>query len=549
MSRITTVQLQSQTPAPATDPFIPFYTVVRLATASIGFENYSNFITSIFAAVPPAPRSPLLADAANTAQADLIAEAGEHFCFEGTLAYDQIREATDLFLGSQASMIEDCCGSEDRRPQRGRMPANPYGFTDLDVDDINRRFAPDSITLETLRSLAARLSDPPAATAGNPRATVPPAGPPAGAPAGVPPDALTFFRQLVGNHTGMPIKDSKIGSGDWTGILRCRLRCPPLLELIWSYWQEQGMLVQGANTLTLRFQNRRPPGRDPLTRCDLSPLRPLNNILWGYVQAETDRLSVVRRAYEYDHHYGLRLQGRAVPTLAPADSRTQFIESFHRLLMEAYRYIRTSMDTTMNVDAFPVLNCLKELHLLLAEGAHNQFGDLPSTARAEMLIQQWIFARPEVRDFLGGRPGMPYPEPWMPNVETLRQMMGWADTTIRHYRDLAVFGEQLLLSVRYLPWSTQTDADLAAAWVTFWRPEIQQYLHSYRAVTSVDLSMEDVRVHNPAVLFAQPSDLIRRRRVASARAGALLSSNGGGNGSAAIGRRGIPAPAPVARLQ
>ena len=35
----------------------------------------------------------------------------------------------------------------------------------------------------------------------------------------------------------------------------------------------------------------------------------------------------------------------------------------------------------MIADGFPVLNALRETHLILAEGAHNQFGDLPSAAR------------------------------------------------------------------------------------------------------------------------------------------------------------------------
>jgi hypothetical protein len=339
-----------------------------------------------------------------------------------------------------------------------------------------------------------------------------------GAPAGSEADALdqvlTFMQQLRENQEGVPLKDCTLGSGNCTGVLLCKLRCPPLLELIWSYWMEQGMLVQGLNALTLRYQNRRPIGRDPLTRCDISPLRPLNNIFWGYVQRENDRLSVVRRAYEYDHHYGLRLDGAAIPRLAPADSRSQFIEAFHRLLGEANRYYRTSMDTTMNADGFPLLNALRELHLVLAEGAHNQFGDLPTTARAEMLIQQWVLARPEVRDFLGGRPGVPYPERWMPHLETLRHMMGWNDTTIRHYRDLATYGERLLLSVRYLPWSTITDGDVAKSWATFWRAEVQAYLHSYRSVTGVDLGIDDIRLVQSGVHLLQPSDLIRRRRAA-----------------------------------
>ena len=41
------------------------------------------------------------------------------------------------------------------------------------------------------------------------------------------------------------------------GILRDRLQSPCLLELIWSYWQEEGMLVQTMNAITRRFQNMR----------------------------------------------------------------------------------------------------------------------------------------------------------------------------------------------------------------------------------------------------------------------------------------------------
>ena len=54
----------------------------------------------------------------------------------------------------------------------------------------------------------------------------------------------------------------------------------------------------------------------------------------------------------------------------------------------------------MIADAFPVLNALREVHLLLAEGANNQYRDLPWTARGEMLMQQWLLARPEFREFL-----------------------------------------------------------------------------------------------------------------------------------------------------
>ena len=48
-------------------------------------------------------------------------------------------------------------------------------------------------------------------------------------------------------------------TGQCYGLLRHRLTCPCLLELIWCYWQEEGMLVQTMNALTRRFQNMRSP--------------------------------------------------------------------------------------------------------------------------------------------------------------------------------------------------------------------------------------------------------------------------------------------------
>ena len=100
------------------------------------------------------------------------------------------------------------------------------------------------------------------------------------------------------------------------GILRDKLTNPCLLELIWSYWHEEGMLVQTLNAIAVRFQNRRGPlGPDPLAPLEIDPLRPLNNLLWGYIQDEQHRLTVLRRAYEYDHHYGITLVGKAVPAI------------------------------------------------------------------------------------------------------------------------------------------------------------------------------------------------------------------------------------------
>lgn len=293
------------------------------------------------------------------------------------------------------------------------------------------------------------------------------------------------------------------------GVLSGRVDSPCLLELIWSYWHEEGMLVQSINAIARRFQNIRAPGeRDPLAHLEIDPLRPLNNILWGYLQDEQNRLTVKRRAYEYDHHYGLSLYGKAVPTLRTADSRSKFLEGFHNLLHVCSQFYKDHNDTTVIPDGFPLLNALKEVHLLLAQGAHNQFGDLPWTARAEMLVQEWILARPEIRDFLQSRAMVPYKEAWMPQVDTMKTLQGWSDVTVTHFRDLGTYGEQILLSIRYGDWIDVNDEDSAKNWAIYFRPEIQSYLHAYRAVTGVDLTNPDT------VDFTPPSVLLKKRMAA-----------------------------------
>jgi hypothetical protein len=298
------------------------------------------------------------------------------------------------------------------------------------------------------------------------------------------------------------------------GILRSNLTAPLAMELIWSYWHEEGMLAQTLNAVLARFQNRRltPDGRpDPLTRFDIDPLRPLGNIFWGWMEDEVHRLTVRRRHFEYEHQYGLKLHGKAIPAdIRPVDRRSKFIEAFHNLLFLTHVFFKEDDDTTVIADGFPVLNALRETHLLLAEGAHNQFGDLPSTARAEMLVMEWLLARPEMRDFLGGRTMVPYEEAWMDRVDTMKSMQGWTDISITHFRDMGVFGEQILLSIRYGNWSVENDPQAAANWARYWRPEIQRYVHAYRAATGVDLT-EETDATIPAIL-------LRRRLVAQQQA-------------------------------
>jgi len=296
------------------------------------------------------------------------------------------------------------------------------------------------------------------------------------------------------------------------GVLNSRVSRPCLLELIWSYWHEEGMLVQTLNAISLRFQNRTTAlGPDPLVHMEIDPLRGLNNLLWGYIQDEHNRLTVVRRAHEYDHHYGMTLVGRAVPRLQSVDSRSKFVEAYHNLIHQTALFFKQDDDTTVVADGFPVLNALKEVHLLLAEGAHNQFGDLPWTSRAEMLMQQWLLARPEMRDFLQSRAMVPYKEPWMAQVDTMKRLQGWTDVSVTHFHDLAVFGEQILLSIRYGDWIDVTDAESAKNWARYWRQEIQGYIHAYRTVTGMDLSPQSAGVQLSADRYLPPSVHLRRR--------------------------------------
>lgn len=296
------------------------------------------------------------------------------------------------------------------------------------------------------------------------------------------------------------------------GILQQKLGLPVFVELIWSYWHEEGMLIQTMNYISRRFQNIRAPGeRDPLANLEIDPLRPLNNLLWGYVQDEQHRLSILRRAAEYAHEYGFTLHGKAVAGLRTADRRSKFLESFHNLLHQCTQFFRQDDDTTVVADGFPVLNSVKETHYLLAHGAHNQFGDMPSTSRQEMLMQMWLLARPEMREFLGGRVMVPYPEPWMDRVDAMKALHGWTDTSVVHFHDLAVFGERLLLSIRYGGWSVVSDAQQAANWARYWRPDIQSYIHAYRAVTGVDLTADITDPRRLAERYVAPSEHLRNR--------------------------------------
>jgi hypothetical protein len=447
LSRGDTLKVALQRSSAARTRDQALWSLIRSCTNAISSSNYADFIDSVLC---PDERNAVASRSVLVTRLGRAARDLPMFTY-GVGAYELLKTATQIFL------LLNCGGCDAE-------------IKDLDVDEESARFG----ETVTITELSQRLKD--YLTSGH----------------------LPYIDRVLANA----FRGQKEITGLLCyGVLSSRVQVPCLLELIWSYWHEEGMMVQAINAVTRRFQNVRASGdRDPLAHLEIDPLRPLNNILWGYLQDEMNLLTVRRRAYEYDHHYGLMIYGKAVPTPRTADSRSKFLEALHNLLHRCSVFYKEDNDTTVIADGFPLLNALKEVHLLLAQGAHNQFGDLPWTARAEMLIQQWLLARPEMRDFLQSRHMVPYKEPWMAQVDTMKSLQGWSDVTVTHFRDLAVYGEQILLSVRYGDWIGINDEDAAKNWARYWRPEIQGYLHAYRAATGVDLTNPDTVDHTmPAV--------------------------------------------------
>ena len=283
-----------------------------------------------------------------------------------------------------------------------------------------------------------------------------------------------------------------------------------LIELIWSYWHEEGMVNQTMLALAKRFQNIKSGYKDPLLNFVLDPLRPLNNILWGYIQDAQHRLTPTRRNYEYASEYDMVVMSTMKPGFNPADRRSKFLKSFHRLIYEATEYFIQADNTIIKPDGFKLLNALQDTHRILSEGAHNQFGDLPTVARIEMLIEQWILSRSEVREFLGGRTMVPNEEPWMDRVDSMKALQGWDNTSITFYRDLAVYGEKIILGIRYGNWTAVTRRDNATNWADAFRDAIQRYIHSYYTVTGIDLAAQNVNI-NSAEKYTLPGMLIQQR--------------------------------------
>lgn len=450
------------------------WVAIRNRTKASDFKRYDNFLKKLFSdekfntlTKPDITRKVL-----STINPSFAASIDTNFSIQGPYAYDVLKLATQVFLTLQCGVV---INKDDE-------------IFDQSLEQIrlgDPSASRDSLTNRLQHYL--RLDNP---------------------------AVLPYLDRIVDTMLRLDSSANKEVLPYYHGILKHRMTAPSMLELIWSYWHEEGMLVQTMNAVAFRFQNMRSSAQDPLGELEIDPLRPLNNLLWGFIQDEHNRLTVPRRAYEYDHHYGLKMLGKAVPSMMSADSRSKFIEAFHNLLYRTAIFYKEDAETTVIADAFPLLNALREVHLLLAEGAHNQFGDLPWTARAEMLMMQWLLARPEMREFLRGRHMVPYQEDWMGAVDCMKKLQGWTDTTVTHFHELAVTGERIVLSVRYGDWSNIDNIeDMAKNWARYWKADIQRYIHGYMSVTGVDLMAEVTNTREASQRSLQPSTLLKNRLI------------------------------------
>ena len=276
---------------------LPLWLVIRRSTDAIAFRNYRKFIDLVLCNVVDGLEGKLN-DMFGARAGDIRTMLKErlrdrNLPFTDVEAYRLLKVATEAFL-----MVN--CG----------VALQQYPFEQADLDDLIARVSGDSsFDLDRLGRIWEKyLLEVNGSTY----------------------ETLPYLEMVMRKFPDVALKNSVFSAMTGTGaapercygILLQKLTSPCLLELIWSYWHEEGMLVQTLNAISVRFQNRRGRGvnGDPLANMEIDPLRPLNNLLWGYIQDEQHRLSVVRRAYEYDHHYGLRAAG---PGGAGAAARRQ----------------------------------------------------------------------------------------------------------------------------------------------------------------------------------------------------------------------------------
>jgi hypothetical protein len=311
-------------------------------------------------------------------------------------------------------------------------------------------------------------------------------------------DMQQRLSQYLGRDHELPIvrqalRRARLECDDWSGrFIGGRFNQPCMVSLFNNYWLEQGNLVQTMNALCRRFQNVAAwQGRDVLRNLNFDTLRPLSSLIWGWCQSECDRLSVLQRKYEYANQFG-SLCATDNAGMQPAQTGSSFKEAFHRLLRQSAVFFKEDYETTVIADAYNVLISLKQTNRILAASLWgNQAVELTLAARAETMLTQFILAQPETLRAFNVPLMAAYDEAWEPAVDAMTALQGWGTKPVSYYRDLAVYGEKILLGIMLPAWQLVENVDSAAHWLRFNRNHIKQFMSSYYAVTGIDLTVPE----------------------------------------------------------
>jgi hypothetical protein len=251
------------------------------------------------------------------------------------------------------------------------------------------------------------------------------------------------------------------------------------------------MVMRTMDAISERFQNVYSSGEnDGLASYEISPLRKfgVGDSLWDWINHEPTRLNPRRRIQEYQHQYGPIVLDRNVSSVRPADVRTAFPTAFMRLLSLCEVFYKEDGLTTYYPDTFQVAVALREVHQILAMGAGNAAPQLTFAARVETLMMQLMLSYSELRAFLHVREMVPYDEAWMASVDAMKDLQRWQEPSISisHHRDLAVYGERIIASIRLGDW-TAGDETNSRNWMLHYRNAIKRFAFAYRAISGAEL--------------------------------------------------------------
>jgi hypothetical protein len=177
---------------------------IRNRTAAIGFDRYKKFIDCVFCVNPPLDpftdaRTKILSYLDNCPD-----EPAKPLSIYGPYAYGVLKLATQIFLTLESGVVI-----------RDNTDGKPKIF---DIEKERTRVNDFSLTVENLKhELQAYLA---------------------------PADQLPYLDRIIKNLITLDAQNPDEVLPYCLGVLQFRLTAPSLIELIWSYWLEEGMLVQ-----------------------------------------------------------------------------------------------------------------------------------------------------------------------------------------------------------------------------------------------------------------------------------------------------------------